>query len=41
MEVAEGEAGRGESPPPNVDKVEVEAVEEEVEEKQRVTSAQS
>lgn len=40
MEVAEGEAGRGESPPPNVDKVEVEAVEEEVE-KQRVTSAQS
>lgn len=41
MEVAEEEEGRGESPPLNVDKVEVEAVEEEVEEKQRVTSAQS
>lgn len=35
------EEGRGKSPPLNVDKVEVEAVEEEVEEMQRVTSAQS
>lgn len=39
MEVAEEEEGRGESPPLTVDKVEVEAVEEEG--KQRVTSAQS
>jgi hypothetical protein len=41
VEVAEEEEGRGKSPPLNVDKVEVEAVEEEVEEMQRVTSAQS
>lgn len=41
MEVAEEEEGRGESPPLNVDMEEVEAVEGEVEEKQRVTSAQS
>lgn len=41
MEVAEEEEGRGESPPLNVDTVEVEAVEEEVEQMQRVPSAQS
>lgn len=41
MEVAEEEVGREKSPLLNVDKVEVEAVEEEVEEMQRVTCAQS
>lgn len=37
----EEEVGKGRSPPLNVGKVEVEAAEEEVEEMQRVTSAQS
>lgn len=41
MGVEEEEVGRGGSPPLNVGKVEVEAVEEEVEEMQRVMSAQS